>query len=783
MDPKRAWTLMPLLLALGLAGCTELGVGVDPGLIDFGVVPVGTTDHDAVLLVNRGPDRIVDVNLQPADGPFGSPSLGQLVLPQDVAVAVAVDVLGDEVGSHEALLTIDWGGDSLHVVLLVELVDGAVDADRDGIPLPDDCDDLDPLIHPDAEELCDGIDNDCDGLPEPDEVDADGDGSMVCDGDCDDDEPAAWPGAEEVCDGIDNDCDGLLGEDDLDGDGWRGCDGDCDDDDAAIHPEAVELCNGIDDDCDGVIGEDDADGDGYRGCEGDCDDDEPAVFPGADEVCNGIDDDCDGLVDLLDDDLLDAELWHPDSDGDGYGNAAFVTAACEQPEGFVSDATDCDDTLATVHPGAAELCNGLDDDCDSTTLEDDGPEADTWYADGDADGFGDPSIFATACDQPVGTVLDATDCDDADPSVHPGAAELCNGLDDDCDPATDEDDGPDADTWYVDADGDGYGDPSVSVTDCDPIAGAVLDGGDCNDAQAAIHPGATELCDGLDNDCDPTTLEDDGPEADTWYIDGDGDGYGDPASETTSCSQPADAVEDATDCDDAEAAIHPNAVEICDGLDNDCDPATLEDEGPEADTWYDDADSDGYGDPATGVTACTQPGGSVADFTDCEDDDGAINPGATEACNGIDEDCDGVADDGGVCPCNVEDYGGHVYLFCESVQNWWDSLAACRAQTNFDLVTIDDGAEQGWVHGMAAGYNSGRWWWIGYNDTGSEGNFQWADGSSSTYTNWGGGQPDDYWGEDCVHMYGDSGAWNDLECDDDGWYGTDVNFICESTAD
>jgi hypothetical protein len=155
------------------------------------------------------------------------------------------------------------------------------------------------------------------------------------------------------------------------------------------------------------------------------------------------------------------------------------TTQCAAPTGFVANDKDCDDTNAAIRPGADDVCNGADDDCDGVT----DPGAPIWYGDSDGDGYGNPMVSQVACERPGTAVLDDTDCDDANATISPGAPEICDGLDNDCDEATDED---------FDADGDGHA----------PI-GACDAGDDCDDANPDVFPGAPELCnDAVDNDCD-----------------------------------------------------------------------------------------------------------------------------------------------------------------------------------------------------------------------------------------------------------------------------------------
>ena len=205
-----------------------------------------------------------------------------------------------------------------------------------------DCDDLQPSIHPGAEEVCgDGADNNCNGAKDAAEPDGDGDGFGPCLGDCDDTNPAINPAAPEIPDGIDNNCDGYVDADD-DGDGYSEAEGDCDDANGQVNPGAPENCfDNVDNDCNTYVdgNEPDMDGDGYGPCAGDCDDTNPNVHPGQPEIANdGIDNNCDFLVDL-------------DVDGDGWTG----------PNG------DCDDTDPSVNPSVLEACgDGIDNDCDGT---------------------------------------------------------------------------------------------------------------------------------------------------------------------------------------------------------------------------------------------------------------------------------------------------------------------------------------------------------------------------------------------------------------------------------
>ncbi len=424
---------------------------------------------------------------------------------------------------------------------------------------------------------------------------------------------------------------------DEDQDGWTEEEGDCDDADRSISPGQPETWyDGIDQNCDG--NDDDQDGDDSK-VDKDCDDLDPETYPRATELCDAVDNDCDGEVD---EGAEGGTIAYADDDGDGYArdNAAEVTFCDSIPSGYTTELGDCNDNNHEVAPDALEYCNGDDDDCDGEVDE---AAVDTvpFYPDADGDGHGTASGWVRACEALEGTVSSSDDCDDTRADVNPDQDELCDTVDNDCDGTVDID-AIDATTVYADTDGDGHGDPAVVMTAC-AFSGS-LDDTDCNDADATIYTGAIELCDLLDNDCDGV-VDNDVVYVD-YYLDADADGFGaDGAAAGNDCVVPAGYSTTAGDCNDAEAAISPNARELCNELDDDCDGG-VDVDAVDAAPFYMDADADGYGLEGDSEYLCEATGDYTASVVgDCDDTEATISPGAAETENTLDDDCDGLVDE------------------------------------------------------------------------------------------------------------------------------------------
>ena len=265
-------------------------------------------------------------------------------------------------------------------------------------------------------------------------------------------------------------------------------------------------------------------------------------------------------------------------------------------DGYKGD-DDCDDLNASVNPGADEVCDAIDNNCNGTV--DEGLILE-WYADKDDDGYGDLDTTVSACTQPSGYVDNADDCDDTSDLFRPGA------IENDCEDPNDYN--CDGSVGYEDVDGDNY----AACNDCD-------------DSDASVYA--------------PTLF----------YIDYDGDGFGSNFITQTACSQPDQHADNDTDCDDLDPNINPTAVEVCNEADDDCDGEVDE---AVANTYFEDADGDGYGNPTETTQACSVPEGYAETDDDCDDVLAEVNPGAEEICDdGLDNNCD---EEAGTCELDAE---------------------------------------------------------------------------------------------------------------------------------
>ena len=448
-------------------------------------------------------------------------------------------------------------------------------------------------------------------------------------------------------------------------------------------------------DCnDALVMYNDSDVDGYGtaikvACNGanlntDCNDAVAAINPGATEICDlaNTDENCNGLADNADSGAADAgkSNFYADADSDTY-TVAPATRFCDIVVGYrasVSASIDCNDAIAAINPGATEICDlaNTDENCNGLADNADSGAADlgktNFYADIDNDTYtlASATRFCDIVSSYLASVSASIDCNDNNASINPGATEICDAsnVDENCNGFADNADSGAADAgktnFYADADSDTYTVAAVTRF-CDIVSGYLVSVSasiDCNDAVAAINPGATEICDAANTDENCNGLADnaDSGAADSgksnFYADADSDTYT-VATATRYCdivSGYLALVSASIDCNDNNAAINPGVTEICDlaNTDENCNGLADNADSGAADlgksNFYADADSDTY-TVATATRYCDIVVGYVASVSapiDCNDNDAAINPGATEICDAanVDENCNGLAD-------------------------------------------------------------------------------------------------------------------------------------------
>lgn len=602
-----------------------------------------------------------------------------------------------------------------------------------------DCNDKNKNVAPGMQEICgDGLDNDCNGQTDFEEnakgckpyyYDGDGDqwgtGDAKClctstgaytaekNGDCNDLDVQVNPNQIEVCGNFkDDNCNNKQDEDgaldcenfyvDKDTDSWgtgtpkcmcgpslthtASKTGDCADLDPTTNPTSPEQCgDAVDNDCDSKTDEADAigctklyadaDNDTYgddnnfkclcgldanfpmfkaiKG--GDCNDGSPAANPKGSETCDAVDNDCDGATD--EEGAANCTVWYADTDADAYGDKMNAKCLCAPSPPYMSAlSNDCNDKNQQVYPAAPEICDNVDNNCNSQIDEENAQGCTYFFLDDDGDGYGTTTNGKCLCKatKPYSAVQPG-DCNDANTQVRPGLPEYCgDGFDNDCDGTVDETDSTGCITFYEDKDGDGFGNSQVSDCTCAPKGQlTALIGGDCNDNDVNVRPTLTEQCDDLDNDCNGITDDANAVGCTNYFIDVDLDNYGITAQSSCLCKAKAPyTAAQGGDCNDADPKVSPVQIETCNYKDDNCN-GVIDSDAPDALKFYVDGDGDGYGGFQS-KNLCEPDGVYVATETgDCLDSDKFVYPGQPEKCNGKDDNCDGNVDEGDSALCPV----------------------------------------------------------------------------------------------------------------------------------
>lgn len=489
---------------------------------------------------------------------------------------------------------------------------------------------------------------------DPECRDEDGDGFYIgCDGydetpgpDCDDADSLRFPGALELCDGVDSDCDPSTpfeGEKDVDGDGFRAC-AECNDDNELIYPGAMDLCDGVDSDCDPatpIKGESDGDSDGVLAC-ADCDDADAQRFPGNLEVCDGTDNDCDNVPDESDEDVLGTGGVCDGEDDDFCKNGTIACGDQQSDGGY--------ELYCSGDVNIVETCDAIDNDCDGVNNEGLFEKPDNCNKIWNSNPAGWVEVDLCPGTPAVGDVCGEcrrgdTKCIrlpngsyDADGCVNvvPPGDELCDGFDTDCDALADEEETDIPGFGYPcdGLDGDFCNEGTVG---CSLVGGVyLLVCGDDTDTNV-------ELCNGEDDDCDHITDEGN-PEEGLVCSKNE---QGEEVLDGVDCREPEEPDEPcgicaygSTICLDGDLVCKGAAgpgLEICDGLDNDCDGTTDEsdpDLGTSCETGLLGVCAAGTRQCVNGALVCTQ---TTAAFD--------------ETCDGLDNDCDGENDEELGFPC------------------------------------------------------------------------------------------------------------------------------------